>query len=39
MAALRQKSVEWVRIALFRLRQQLKACIEKKLREAADGQG
>jgi len=39
IAALRNKSVEWVRITLFRLRQQLKTCIENKLREAADGQG
>ncbi len=39
MAAQRNKSVEWIRVTLFRLRQQLKACVENKLQEAAGGQG
>jgi len=37
MAALRKKSVEWVRITLFRLRQQLKICVEQKREEAGHG--
>jgi RNA polymerase sigma-70 factor (ECF subfamily) len=39
MGAIRKKSVEWVRITLFRLRQQLKICVEQKLKEAAGGKG
>ncbi|MCX6970780.1 MAG: sigma-70 family RNA polymerase sigma factor [Verrucomicrobia bacterium] len=37
MAGMRKKSLEWVRITLFRLRQQLKLCVEQKLKEAASG--